>query len=214
MAIGGMLKRLGLATALLAASACVVINAGDADALLVFEFIQQGSDVGLFVTGSLSGLLNPGSVSSSPGALVVPDFGVVSTGNIVSGLVYSVSGPTTFGSGFLGATPTLFSSYTGDNVILSGTSSLLTLDSSYVQGNAISGSGLFLGKTLAGLGLSATSGLLGTWTIGTDSIQVWAGPVPQPSSVPGPLPLLGAAAAFSHSRRLRARVRAGSASQA
>jgi MYXO-CTERM domain-containing protein len=167
----------------------------------------------LFVTGSLSGLLNPGSVSSSPGAIVAPDFGVVSTGNIVSGRVYSVSGPISFGSGSLGAT-TLFSSYTGDNVILSGISSLLTLDSSYVQGNAISGSGLFLGQTLAGLGLSATPGLLGTWAVDTDTIEVRVGTAPPPSSAPGPLPLLGAAAAFAHSRRLRARVRAGSASQA
>ena len=107
-----------------------------------------------------------------------------------------------------------FSSYTGDNVLLAGIANRLVLDSSYVQGTAISGSGLFSGQTLAGLNLSATPGLLGTWTVGSDSIEVRVGTAPPPSSVPGPLPLLGAAAAFAHSRRLRARVRAGSASQA
>ncbi|QPN62238.1 hypothetical protein [Synechococcus sp. CBW1004] len=37
---------------------------------------------------------------------------------------------------------------------------------------------------------------------------------PAAASVPGPLPLLGAAAAFAHSRRLRARLRDGSRPQA
>ena len=35
-------------------------------------------------------------------------------------------------------------------------------------------------------------------------------PSPPPSSVPGPLPLFGAAAAFAHSRRLRKRIKLGS----
>ena len=207
MAIGGMLKRLGFPIALLAASACTVINAGDADALLVFEFIQQGSDVVLNVSGSLTGLPSGTPGSNSGTAIVGPGLAIISTGNI-TGTGYTISGPSNFGTGVTSMT------YSGDSFNFSKSINKLTLDNAYVQGSAITGSGLFTTNTLAGLGLSATSGLLGTWTIGTDSIQVWAGPVPQPSSVPGPLPLLGAAAAFSHSRRLRARVRAGSASQA
>ena len=213
MAIGGMLKRLRLPIALLAASACTVINAGDADALLVFEFIQQGSDVGLNISGSLSGLPSGTLAVNNFGSVIGPDLAVISTGDIASGLRFAVSGPASFGTGG-GSSQFSFSSYTGDNVLLAGILSRLVLDSSYVQGTAISGSGLFSGQTLAGLNLSATPGLLGTWTVGSDSIEVRVGTAPQPSSVPGPLPLLGAAAAFAHSRRLRARVRAGSASQA
>jgi MYXO-CTERM domain-containing protein len=209
MAIGGMLKRLGFPIALLAASACTVINAGDADALLVFEFIQQGSDVGLNISGSLSGLPSGTSGISTLGTLVGAGLGLVSTGDFFSN-EFTVSGPIDFGTG--GSTAFPFS-YTGDNVVLLGVAGKLRLPNTYVPGNAISGSGLFSGQTLAGLNLSATSGLLGTWTVGSDSIEVRVGTAPPPSSVPGPLPLLGAAAAFAHSRRLRARVRAGSASQ-
>lgn len=98
-------------------------------------------------------------------------------------------------------------SYSGDPFSF-GFGNSLILSNTYVQGSAISGSGLFTGKTLADLGLSATSGLLGTWTIGSDTIEVWAGA--KPAAVPAPLSLLGVSAAFAYSRRLRARVRQGS----
>ena len=66
------------------------------------------------------------------------------------------------------------------------------------SGDSIVSSATFNGKTLSGLGIT-TTGLLGTWTlVGTgDTIEVRA------TEVPGPLPLLGAAAAFGYSRRLR-----------
>ncbi len=64
-------------------------------------------------------------------------------------------------------------------------------------------SGTFASATLSSLGLSSTPGLLGTWSIGSDCIKVYAGPV----TATGPLPLLGAGAAFSFSRRLRSRLR-------
>jgi hypothetical protein len=55
-----------------------------------------------------------------------------------------------------------------------------------------------------------TTGLIGTWTLaGTgDTINVVLGPpaAPQSTAVPGPLPLLGAAAAFGWTRRLRRRI--------
>ena len=70
------------------------------------------------------------------------------------------------------------------------------------------------GQTLASLGLTSTTpGLLASWTIAgsSETVEVRIGSN-APSSVPGPLPLFGAAAAFAHSRRLRARLRAGSSS--
>ena len=211
MAIGGTLKRRGFLIALLTASACTVINAGNADAVLVFEFIQQGSDVGLNVSGSLSGLPSGTTSSNGFGTQISPGLALISTGNF-QGQDYSVSGPGDFGFG--GSSTSSFS-YIGDLVSLFGIGGSVSLPDSYVQGNAISGSGLFSGQTLASLNLSSTTpGLLGTWAVDTDTIEVRVGTAPPPSSAPGPLPLLGAAAAFAHSRRLRARVRAGSASQA
>jgi hypothetical protein len=85
---------------------------------------------------------------------------------------------------------------------------MFILDSSYNYNTPIVSRATFNGQTLASLGFT-TTGLIGTWTIdGTsESIQVFLGP-PSPAAVPGPLPLVGAAAAFGFSRRLRKRVAA------
>jgi len=74
---------------------------------------------------------------------------------------------------------------------------------------------VFNGKSLADFGIT-TSGLLGTWTLqpadgsdpytANDTINLIAGP--PSAAVPGPLPLLGAGAAFGWSRRLRKRIAA------
>ena len=195
---------------LMAAVACTAISAGNADAVLVFEFIQQGNDVGLNVSGSLTGLPGgtPASVAFSPH--VEPAFGSIISGTF-NGTDYSISGSfSDFGSGTVTAM-----SYSGDSVYLAGGAGSLTLPSTYVQGTPITGTGLLTGQTLAGLGLSSTTpGLLRTWTVGSDSIEVRVGSQtsPSPAAAPGPLPLLGAGAAFAASRRLRARLNAGSSS--
>ena len=81
----------------------------------------------------------------------------------------------------------------------------------YVSNTPIVSSATYDGQTLASLGFTINSGLIGTWTLGgtSDTIQVFLGP-PSPSgaAVPGPLPLLGAGAAFGWSRRLRRRIAA------
>ncbi len=81
-----------------------------------------------------------------------------------------------------------------------------TVDTGYVLGQPFYSSATFNGKSLASEGFTAT-GLVGTWTIdGTsESINVYIGP---PDPVPGPLPLLGAGAAYGWSRRLRRRIAA------
>lgn len=73
------------------------------------------------------------------------------------------------------------------------------LDNSYTSGNPIVNS-FYLDRSLAQIGLASTTV---TYTLngGSETIVFRAAPVP------GPLPLLGAATAFSFSRRLRARVR-------
>lgn len=181
--------------------ALTVAGAGRSEAILAYEFIQQGSDVGLTVSGSLSGL-PAGLPSNTTGPSIIgPSLAIIASGNL-SGTNYFISGPANFGTGG----PNLMS-YSGDPFSF-GFGNSLILSNTYAQGSAISGSGLFTGKTLADLGLSATSGLLGTWTIGSDTIEVWAGA--KPAASPTPLSLLGATAAFAYSRRLRARVRQGS----
>jgi hypothetical protein len=74
------------------------------------------------------------------------------------------------------------------------------MDPKDVEGTSIVSSVFFKTKTLAELRWQS-SGLLGTWPLvdSGDTINVQV--------VPGPLPLLGAGAAFACSRRLRRRVR-------
>ena len=89
-----------------------------------------------------------------------------------------------------------------------------TAQSGY-SGTSIVSESIFLNKNLAAdFGIS-TTGLLGTWTlqsdgngdgyIANDTINLIVG-APPAASVPGPLPLFGAGAAFGWSRKLRRRI--------
>jgi hypothetical protein len=198
----------------LALTVSTAVDAGRADALLVFEFTQQGGDVQLDVSGSLTGLpTNLGTQTAGDfGSYIRASSAQILLGSLTSAPFYPISaGPLNFGAGDLIFLDT--GAYTGADVFLEASG--LTLPSTYVEGNTITGTALFAGTTLSDLGLSSTTpgALLGTWTIGSDSIEVRIGGGGG-AAVPGPLPLFGAAAAFAHSRRLRARVRAGSSSQA
>ena len=195
---------------LVAACASAALNAGQAKALVTYEFIQQGSDVVLNVSGSISSA-STGNQPMGFGNNFTPSAAIISpriTGDVAPKWNLS-NGPSTFGSG--GNSP--FTSYSGTLAILFGSANIIAIEN-YSVGSPISGSGLFTGTTLAGLGLSSTTpGLLASWNINgsSETVEVRIGST-APSSVPGPLPLFGAAAAFAHSRRLRARLRAGSSS--
>lgn len=205
--IGKMFKWL-LPVSALALAATAALDAGVAQAILVFEFLEQGSDVRLNVSGSLTGLpASPYPSSACYGNSVRPN--TIRILACVDGQYYPVTnGPSAIGTstdystlvGYVG-TP-LFMAY--DELVLS----------SYSEGDPITGTGLLTGQSFSSLGLNSTTpgALLGSWTIGTDSIEVRIGG--GGAAVPGPLPLLGAAAAFAHSRRLRARLRAGTVPQA
>ena len=82
--------------------------------------------------------------------------------------------------------------------------------SGYTNGTAISGTSTYTGQTLSSLGLTPGNY---TWSWGSgataDSItmQIGNSVAPGPASVPGPLPILGLAAAFGFSRKLRKRIK-------
>ncbi len=90
---------------------------------------------------------------------------------------------------------------------MDGRRNFFTIDSAYISNTPIVSSATFNGTTLAALGFT-TTGLIGTWTLNgtSESIQVILGA--PTAAVPGPLPLLGAGAAFGWSRRLRRRIAA------
>jgi hypothetical protein len=201
-------KRASLQTALFASACLAALDAGKANAVLVFEFVQQGADVALNISGSLTGV-SPASVNSprfNNQKYVQPNLGYIyasSSSNNIFGDQFTISGAQTIGTG----PNTALTSYSGDQIQFAAFASTLDLPANYASGTPISGSGLFAARTLSSLGLSSTiPGLLGTWTVGTDSIEVRIGSAPAPAAAPGPLPLLGAGAAFAYSRQLRARL--------
>ncbi|MCS5693075.1 hypothetical protein NZK33_13945 [Cyanobium sp. FGCU-6] len=211
---GKTLNRL-LSVSALALAASAAVNAGNAQAILVYEFLEEGANVRLNVSGSLTGL--PSSVGSS---------NILNSNLLTGGFTffintfeagtpnffneYPVAGPANIGTN---TTFLPISNYTGTGVFVN--KFYVGLLPGYIEGDPITGSGLILGQSFSSLGLNSTTpgALLGSWTVGTDSIEVRIGGGGG-AAVPGPLPLFGAAAAFAHSRRLRARLRASSSPQA
>ena len=209
-------KKTRLPVALGTISACAILHAGDARAVLVYELIEQGSDVRVQLSGKLTNIASAisGSQVVTNNNRLRPTIGELTIGTGGLKDKYTISGPISFGSDVLAAISTDPSTIPNYFTSLRGTGSFFLLDQFYSSGSAIFGSGLMTGKTLSSLGLSSTSGLLGTWSIGGDSIELWAGAKPAANPVPGPLPLLGVGAAFACSRRLRTRLRGSRHSKA
>ena len=191
------------------AAATLIAGERPANAVLTYYIYESGPDVIIEAKGSLdlrSPSPNANSCTSTPtGGAIYPSIALFCTGlSLLTSNKYSITGPTRF----FGLTD-LFGadSFDGLYTELYGDDRTFSIDSSYASG-PISGSATFFGQTLSGLGY-ATPALLGTWTLtaSNDTINVVVGA--PPSAVPGPLPLFGAAAAFSFSRRLRRRVSQG-----
>ena len=182
-----------------------------AQAVLIYNFYESGSDLVIEGTGSLNLPSSPdssGSYGLSNGVLEL-DFAFLTgtTATTTQFDSYSITGPTTLGAGI---TPTLLfsSSDSGISSALIYVANVFTIDSTYVSGATINSSSTFSGISLASLGMT-TSGTLGTWTLGgsRDTIEVQVTTSTSPASVPGPLPILGLAAAFGFSRKLRKRIK-------
>ena len=216
--IGGRIAR-NVSAGLALGLPLAITWAQPAQAVLIFNFYESGSDLVIEGTGSLNlplSSLGPGFCPAS-GLLSLDTLTLFCTGPNAGGPVYAITGPTTLGAGII-TTNVFSSSDSGINLGIGigyGYGQSL-IDSTYVSGTSIFSSSTFTGITLASLGMP-NSGTLGTWTLvdsgdpsyigDTISVQVNASPSGSPASVPSPLPLLGLGAAFGFSRRLRRRMR-------
>jgi MYXO-CTERM domain-containing protein len=192
-------------SSLLAAPAVLLLSQGQAQAILTYNIFESAGNVVVQASGSLnlSGASFLGQSNCGSAGAIRSAFSEICTGPDVVGPAYSISGP----SSIIG-TASIFpaSNVTGISTALQG--SIFNIDPAYTSNSPIISSATFNGATFASLGFT-TTGLIGTWTLGgtSESIQViLVGPSPSGTTVPGPLPLLGAGAAFGWSRRLRKRI--------
>jgi hypothetical protein len=202
-------KRSKRFTPLLAAPAALLLIQGEAKAILTYNIFESAGTVVVQTSGSLdlTGATPVGSLACGANGVLVSNAAFVCTGPNLPTTIFLITGPSSFnGSAFIFPA----SSVTGLTTLLIGTSNVFGINSSYISNTSINSSATFNGTTLAGLGFT-TTGLIGTWTLNgtSESIQVILGaPTPPGATVPGPLPLLGAGAAFGWSRRLRKRIAA------
>jgi hypothetical protein len=192
-----LLAPLGLAVA-------VAVEANPAKAALTYYLSDTPDGLVIETSGSLnvSGPKTFVSNCSYKGAYS-QQIAVVCTGGAGDLSVYSISGPSSFAAGINTYLDSQFTTASGIKTGLFGAFGEFIIAPSYVSGDPIVSSSTAPGKTLADLGLTTSSGTLGTWTLAstgdTISVKVF-------NPVPGPLPLLGAGAAFGFSRRLRQRI--------
>jgi hypothetical protein len=192
----------------LVAFATIMADVGPAKAALDYSIYESLGNLVIQVSGSLN-LPAPATgngICSQEGA-IVPFFQSFCTGPAASNLKrYNLAtGPNSFMGGSSIAPA---SSVSGETMMFWAANPVyaMFLPNAYVSGAPIVSGAIFNGKTLADIGLTPSSGTLGTWTLtGTgDTITLKVG---QP--VPGPLPVLGAGVAFGVSRRLRRRIQSG-----
>jgi hypothetical protein len=191
----------------LAASASLLLCQGQAKAALTYNIFESSGNVVIQTSGNLNlpGAIPQGSPASCPfPGFLMPYYAVICTGPNEVVNYYAISGTTTLSSG-----GTLYegSSVSGIPTMLSG-GGIFGLPATYVSETPIVSSATFANQTLASVGFTISSGLIGSWILTgtTETIQVFLGPPAPSAPVPGPLPLLGAGAAFGWSRRLRRRI--------
>ncbi|MCT0230010.1 hypothetical protein KQ306_03920 [Synechococcus sp. CS-1324] len=196
--------------ALLAVPAALLLSPGRAEALLTYTLFESGFNVVLEASGSLqlpassvsfrctsTGLVSENTLCTGP----VPPSGVFLPGFTLTGPA-GIPFVTSFFPG---------SSVTGVSTVLNSnpTSSTFAIDPA--NAGSINSTATFNNRTLASLGFT-TPGLIGTWQV--NGISGEAGQINLVvAPVPGPLPLLGAAAAMGWSRRLRQRIAASKRAQ-
>jgi len=193
---------------LLAAPAALLLSQGQAKAVLTYNIFESGGNVVVLTSGTLdltgAATSRTGSCGSQ-GVIYSLEALVCAGPNNVSLSIYDITGPTSF-DGSVSAFGA--SNVSGISALFKGFISGFGIDPTYNSNTPIVSSATFNGTTLTTLGFT-TTGLIGAWFLtGTsESIQVvLAPPSPSGAAVPGPLPLLGAGAAFGWTRRLRKRI--------
>lgn len=190
----------------------VLAVASPAQAVLTYNIYESGSDVIIAATGSLAigNPVLPGGIACiDPGSIISVSASICTGPSGISLPFYAVTGPASFNDNanlYLASSVSgIATTFSGDPNTFIGTG-FVGLPSTYSPGSPLFSSATFGSTTLATLGFT-TTGLIGSWTLtdGGDTINVVVGP----TAVPAPLPLLGAGAALSFSRRLRRRVRLG-----
>jgi hypothetical protein len=209
MPLRTLAKRCMRLSPLLAAPAALLLIQGEAKAILTYNIFESAGNVVVQTSGSLdlTGSQYDGSTNCGVDGGISSYTSSICTGTDPGSPInaLSISGPIFFdGSVYIFSAASVSGIYTS----LFGVFNQLVLDPAYVSNDPIVSSATFNGTTLAGLGFT-TAGLIGTWSLtGTsETIQVFIGN-PASAAVPGPLPLLGAGAAFGWSRRLRKRIAA------
>ena len=196
---------------LLIVPASLLLGQGQAKAVLTYNIFESAGNVVVQTSGSLN-LTGATPAAGGPrfcffDGVIASSIGYICTGPGSITSAYEISGPTSF-NGTVLAVPA--SNVSGIATILLGDNQgppgFFAIDPAYLSGTPIVSSATYNGQTLATLGFT-TTGLIGTWSLtGTsETIKVFLGNPPS-AAVPGPLPLLGAGAAFGWSRRLRKRI--------
>jgi hypothetical protein len=164
-----------------------VLSAPPAQADYLMTLTEQGSNVVASGSGALdlTGLTGPVPGSTSSGAFMTPDAGIIVTGpagGLADARYQGFTGPTSFGSG-----GPLFdaNSGTGDRVGIDNASNVmaLILPAGYVSGTSLSATSTWDNFTFASLGVTPGTYV---WTWGSaadDSFTLQIGP----TSVPGPV---------------------------
>jgi hypothetical protein len=191
------------------AATFLVSTALPANAVLTFNIIEQTN--GITIEGSGSIKLPGINLGNDNNILTARINNGSTTGTIISGdpankgLAYKVLGPNTFGA----TTSAVATSTSGDRIFFRANLNRLGLPNGYVTEAALFTTAFYEDLTLDDLGFAPeVSGLVGTWDVVNDDddaevfdqVQLFVTPVP------GPLPILGAGAAFGFSRRLRRRI--------
>jgi hypothetical protein len=174
---------------------------------LTLTMLEVGNDVVVSGSGTLNLTALQGPIPDFNGvAFVDPEFSSFLLGEATDFDVYSgtIAFPANFGSG------TYFETRDGGSgdalgpVQIFGFGREIWVPAGYQSGEPINSSAIFPGQSLASLGV--TPGIYTwTWGSGADSDDLTLLVEESIPPVPGPLPLLGAAAAFGWSRRLRKR---------
>jgi hypothetical protein len=200
-----------LATLLASASLALVVDANPAKAALNYTIYEAFGN--LYLTAS--GYVDVPLTFETPAEGCGTDYGVIygPTAAFCSGQGmnrgYFIAGTSSFG----GPSSVLFSAdaSTGWSTYVSGIGQTFSIDEVYYSPDPIDSEAVWYGKSLADIGLSNTpSGVLGSWTIMSSSDTITLNRINKP--VPGPLPILGAGAAFGFSRRFRQRINASQTS--